>query len=115
MSLLSDLATAKVWPALAGLVGAVITLSLAPVPPPRRRWFAAMLTGVFGAYYLAPIAAAGVRHAWPLDWMPADGSLEGLMGLVIGILGIYAVEALRTLGARFAKDPARFLSRKGAE
>lgn len=95
----------KVVPVAAGLLGASLAASYGPEPMSRKRWYATLASGVAFAFFLAPMTAAATRHYWPLPWIPQDGSLEGVAGLMLGIFGIHLTGALTSLGTRFSSDP----------
>lgn len=105
--------SAKLIPPIAGFLGAVIMLSyLAEIPP--RHWVTALLAGVLAAYFAPPIAVAWLAHQG-VEWLPIDGSVEGLLGLLLGMGSIHIVGGLTVLGRRFAGDPTGFIRRKGEE
>lgn len=105
--------SAKLIPPIAGFFGAVIMLSyMAEIPP--RHWATALLAGVLAAYFVPPIAVAWLAHQG-VAWLPEDGSVEGLLGLLLGLASIHLVGGLTVLGRRFAGDPTSFISRKGDE
>lgn len=105
--------SAKLIPPLAGFLGAVIMLSYMSEMPPRH-WAAALLAGVLSAYFVPPIVSAWFAHAG-LEWLPSDGSVEGLLGLLLGMGAIHLVGGLTVLGKRFAGDPTGFIRRKGGK
>lgn len=105
--------TAKLLPPIAGFLGAVIMLSYMSEMPPRH-WVAALLAGVLAAYFVPPIVLAWLAHAG-LDWLPTDGSVEGLLGLLLGMGAIHIVGGLTVLGKRFAGDPTGFVRKRGKE
>ena len=103
----------KLIPPIAGFFGAVIMLSYMSEIPPRH-WATALLAGVIAAYFAPPIAMAWLTHQG-LAWLPADGSVEGLLGLLLGMGSIHIVGGLTVLGRRFAGDPTGFIRRKGGD
>lgn len=103
-------ALGKFLPPLMGFVGAVIMLSYRQELPPRQ-WATSILFGVVAAYVLPPIAAAWLRYQFDLAWLPGGGHLEGLLGLLLGMAGMYLVAALHKLGERFADDPVGTIKR----
>lgn len=105
--------SAKLIPPIAGFLGAVIMLSyLSEIPP--RHWVTALLAGVLAAYFAPPIAVAWLAHKG-FEWLPVDGSVEGLLGLLLGMGSIHIVGGLTVLGRRFAGDPTGFIRSKGGE
>lgn len=98
----------KLFPPLMGLAGAVVSLSYMPELS-KRQWGTALTIGVFGAYLITPVASAYLRYSFSMDWLPNDGSIEGLIGLMIGMCGIHIVGGLTALGRKFAKDPLGIL------
>lgn len=95
--------TTKLIPPLLGFFGAVIMLSYMRELP-LTQWVPALLFGVLSAYFGPPVIVAWLLHlGW--SWLPADGSVEGVLGLALGLGGIHIVGALAVLGARFARDP----------
>ena len=111
------LMASKFFPPLMGLLGSLITLSYAPEFT-KRQWGAALTIGVFGAYLVTPIFSAYIRYSECGAWLPKDGSVEGLIGLLIGMAGIHLVGGFTALGKKFTADPLgvfkqiRFGSRK---
>lgn len=108
MSFFEHLTDHKALPTVLGLVGAAIGLSYAPTPPGRRQWFAAVLSGGALAYLGPPLIVPALRHHLVLEWLPADGSAEGLAGLVLGLCGIHIVGGTLKLAASFTQDPVGF-------
>lgn len=94
----------KLFPPLAGLAGAIITLSYM-TELTRRQWASALVIGVFGAYIITPIASAYLRHTFGAVWLPNDGSVEGLIGMMIGMAGIHVVGGFTVIGRKFSRDP----------
>lgn len=108
-----DSLTAKLVPPIAGFLGAVIMLSYMSEIPPRH-WVTALLAGVLAAYFVPPILVAWLIHKG-IAWLPLDGSVEGLLGLLLGLASIHLVAGFTVLGRRFARDPAGFIQRKGGD
>lgn len=94
----------KLFPPLMGLAGSVVSLSYMPELS-KRQWGTALTIGVFGAYLITPMASAYLRHNFSIEWLPTDGSVEGLIGLMIGMGGIHLVGGFTALGRKFAEDP----------
>lgn len=94
----------KLVPPLIAFGGAVVSLSYIPELT-RRQWGAAILFAVLAAYLVPPIVGGWVRQSDYASWVPADGSIEGLCGLLLGMGSIHLVGAFTLLGQRFAKDP----------
>ena len=94
----------KFFPPLMGLLGSLITLSYAPEFT-KRQWGAALTIGVFGAYLVTPIFSAYILYSERGAWLPKDGSVEGLFGIMFGMVGIFLVGAVSNLGKKFAADP----------
>lgn len=103
LSFLDDLG--KAMPALAGLIGASVAASYNPSPLSRRHWYSILVSGSGFAYFVSPIGAGAIRHHWPFPWLPADSGLEGVLGFLLGILGIYLVGGLMAIGTKVAQDP----------
>ena len=101
----------KLIPPIAGFFGAVIMLSYMSEIPPRH-WATALLAGVLAAYFAPPIAMAWLEHQG-FSWLPVDGSVEGLLGLLLGMASIHLVGGLTVLGRRFAGDPTAFIRNRG--
>lgn len=108
MNLLEHLTDHKALPTVLGVVGAAIGLSYAPTPPGRRQWFAAVLSGAALAYLGPPMIVPAFRHHLTLEWLPTDGSAEGLAGLLLGLCGIHLVGGTLKLAAMFTSDPVGF-------
>ena len=105
----------KLFPPLAGLAGAIITLSYM-TELTRRQWASALVIGVFGAYIITPIASAYLRHHFGAVWLPSDGSVEGLIGMMIGMAGIHVVGGFTVIGRKFSSDPVgAIVKMKGGE
>lgn len=108
-----DQFSARLIPPIAGFLGAVIMLSYMSEIPPRH-WVTALLGGVLAAYFVPPIVLAWAAHkGW--GWLPLDGSVEGLLGLLLGMASIHLVGGLSVLGRRFSKDPMAFPWKRGDE
>lgn len=103
----------KLIPPIVGFFGAVIMLSYMSEIPVSQ-WATALLFGVISAYFGPPIIVAWLAHAG-LAWLPADGSVEGLLGLTLGLSSIHIVGAIAVLGRRFSRDPTGFVRRRGGE
>ena len=99
----------KALPTILGLVGAAIALTYSASPPGKRQWFAAVLSGGAFAFVGTPVLVAAVRHYLGWDWLPQDGSVEGLVGLVFGIAGMRVVSGIITASSTFASDPVGFI------
>lgn len=99
----------------AGFLGSLITLGLNEQPLPMRQWAALILFGALAAFFAPPLIVAQMQHAGITAWMPLDGSLEGLLGLTIGMGCIYITRALNVIGRRFSADPIGFFLRRGAK
>lgn len=95
----------KLLPTVLGLVGAAIALTYSPTPPGRRLWFASVLSGAVLAFVGTPIVAAAARHYVGLDWLPGDGSVDGLIGLMLGVTGMQIVAGTILFASSFARDP----------
>jgi len=94
----------KLVPPLIAFGGAVVSLSYIPELS-RRQWAAALLFAVLAAYLIPPIIGGWVRQSDYASWVPADGSIEGLCGLLLGMGSIHLVGAFTLVGQRFARDP----------
>lgn len=101
----------KLIPPVAGFFGAVIMLSYMQEMP-ARHWAVALMAGVLAAYFVPPIALAWLLHTG-VAWLPLDGSVEGLLGLVLGMAAIHFVGGLAELGRRFTRDPLGTIRGKG--
>lgn len=107
----------KFFPPLMGLFGALVTLSYMQELS-KRQWGTAVTIGVFGSYLITPIISAYLYYTVDMSWLPKDGSVEGLIGLMIGMAGIHLVGGFTALGRKFTDDPLgvfkqiRFGSRK---
>lgn len=104
----------KFIPAIVGFAGAVITLCYIPELS-RRQWVTAILFGISSSYFVPPLVIAWLHHNEIATWVPNDGSVAGLLGLLLGMASIHIVGGLTVLGRRFARDPVGFISRKGGE
>jgi hypothetical protein len=67
----------------------------------KRRMLVAVGFGVLAAWLMPPIAVAGLRQSFGWAWLPSDGSVEGLLGLLVGLGSINLVGAW----LRFVRDP----------
>jgi len=94
----------KLFPPLMGLAGSVISLSYM-MELSKRQWGTALTIGVFGSYLITPLASAYLRYSVDMTWLPNDGSVEGLIGLMIGMAGIHVVGGFTALGRKFSDDP----------
>lgn len=92
--------TSKLLPPFLGLVGATLMLLYTRELDPRRM-AVAVVAGVVAAWLVPPIASAGLRSMGSLDWLPRDGSVEGLIGLLSGMAAINLV----AFWLRISKDP----------
>ncbi|WP_068634894.1 hypothetical protein [Thauera butanivorans] len=101
----------KLIPPIVGFFGAVIMLSYMHEVP-TSQWATALLFGVLGAYFGPPVIVAWLLHTG-IAWLPTDGSVEGLLGLAVGLLSIHFVGAIAVLGRRFSRDPTGFIKRRG--
>jgi len=110
----ATIASAKLLPALVGFVGALITLSYMP-DLSRRQWVTAVLFGTVASYFVPPIFSAWAHQSGAALWLPADGSIEGLCGLLLGMGSIHIVGGVTVLGRRFSGDPTGFVRRRGEE
>lgn len=100
----------KLFPPLMGLVGALVTLSYMKELS-KRQWGTALTIGVFGAYLITPVVSAYIHHSADMNWLPQDGSVEGLTGLLIGMMGIHAVGGATYLGRKFSENPLGLIDR----
>lgn len=80
----------KLLPPLLGFIGASLMLLYTRELDPRRM-VVAVGFGVVAAWLVPPIAVPALRSGAGLDWLPADGSVEGLLGLLIGLAAINLV------------------------
>lgn len=110
MSLYDVITSHKALPALLGLVGAAIAMTYSPSPPGRRQWFAAVLSGGAFAWVGTSVAVAAIRHFTQWEWLPTDGSVEGLVGLLLGIAGMRLVSGIISLTTAFSNDPVGFFA-----
>jgi hypothetical protein len=102
-----DNLAARVLAPVLAFVGAVVMLSyLNDVP--TRIWFAAVVGSVAAAYVGAPITVAWLIHRGA-TWLPTDGSVHGVVGLLLGLGSIHFIGGLSVLGKRFAEDPLSVL------
>ncbi|MCA9911835.1 MAG: hypothetical protein KC496_00735 [Anaerolineae bacterium] len=97
----------KFIPPALGFLGAIIMMSYMKEMPPRI-WVTAILAGVCSAWVVPPIAAAWLIHAG-ISWLPIDGSVEGLLGLLMGLASIHLVAGAAVLGRKFSDNPLDFL------
>ncbi len=110
--IVSGVVGVKLAPPLIAFLGAVTTISYMPELT-RRQWLSAVMFGVLSAYYIPPIAGYWLRQQYP--WIPADGSVEGLAGLILGLGSIHIIGALTTMGKRFSSDPVGTIKRAGSK
>lgn len=103
-----DNLAARVLAPVLAFVGAVVMLSYLDSVP-TRVWFAAVLGAVAAAYVGAPITVAWLIHNGA-DWIPTDGSVHGVVGLLLGFGSIHFIGGLSVLGRRFAEDPMSVLT-----
>lgn len=94
----------KFFPPLMGLFGALVSLSYMQELT-KRQWGTALTIGVFGSYLITPIVSAYIHYSFNVQWLPVDGSVEGLIGLLIGMAGIHLVGGFTYLGRKFSSDP----------
>lgn len=94
----------KFFPPLMGLFGSLVTLSYMQELT-KRQWGTALTIGVFGSYLITPIVSAYLHYTVDMTWLPQDGSVEGLIGLLIGMVGIHAVGGFTYIGRKFSQDP----------
>jgi len=104
--------TSKLLPPFLGFVGSSLMLLYTRELDPRRM-AVAVIFGVLAAWLVPPMAMAGLRSMASLEWLPKDGSVEGLMGLLIGLAAINLVG----LWLQFSRDPraAIHAAKEGAE
>lgn len=82
--------TSKLMPPFLGFVGATLMLLYTRELDPRRM-AVAVIFGVLAAWLVPPMAVAAMNAWFSLAWLPKDGSVEGLMGLLIGLAAINLV------------------------
>lgn len=82
--------TSKLMPPFLGFIGSTLMLLYTRELDPRRM-AVAVIFGVLAAWLAPPLAVAGLRSMFALAWLPSDGSVEGLMGLLIGLAAINLV------------------------
>lgn len=90
----------KVLPPILGLVGASLMLLWTRELDPRRM-AVALIFGPIAAWLVPPILVPALRSWAVLAWLPKDGSVEGLVGLLVGIAAINLV----SLWLKFSSDP----------
>lgn len=90
----------KLLPPFLGFIGATLMLLYTRELDPRRM-AVAVIFGVLAAWLVPPLAVAALRNMASLDWLPKDGSVEGLLGLLVGLAAINLVG----LWLRVSKDP----------
>lgn len=101
----------KLAPPLLGFLGATIMLLYTRELDPRRM-AVAVAFGVLAAWLAPPMAVSGLRNLGGQDWLPTDGSVEGLFGLLIGLAAINLVG----LWLQISRDPrAALRAVKGEE
>lgn len=96
--------------AAAGFFGALITLSAMPELT-KRQMALAVLSGVTFAFWGTPIITAWIFSTASASWLPSGGSVEGLVGLLLGMGGIHLVGMFNTLAEGFSKDPISFIKK----
>lgn len=106
----AGLTSSKLLTVLLGFVGAVITLSYMPELT-KRQWLSSVLFGVVAAYIAPPSVVALIHHTGIATWLPADGSVEGLSGLLLGMGSIHIIAGFTLIGRRFGKNPLSFFRR----
>jgi len=64
---------------------------------------------------ISALAFAGWGTEFVVKWLRQESSPSvcGLLGLAIGICGLFAAKGVIKLGKRFEADPAAFLTKKG--
>ena len=87
-----------------GFLGSLITLSAMPELT-KKQMFLAVLSGVAFAYLGTPVVAAWVFSLASATWLPAGGSVEGLIGLFLGMGGIHFVVFLTSVFQNLSKNP----------
>lgn len=108
MSIFEHLTGHKALPTVLGVVGAAIMLSYSPTPPGRRQWFTGVVSGSVLAYLGPPLIVPALKHYVSLPWLPVDGSIEGLVGLVLGLVGVHLVGGILKIAKAFTDDPVAF-------
>lgn len=98
----------RILPPILAFVGAVVMLSYLHNVP-TRIWFAAVLGSVSAAYVGTPVTIAWLMHRG-VEWLPTDGSVHGVVGLLLGLGSIHLIGGLAVLGKRFAEDPLGFVT-----
>ncbi len=98
----------KLAPPLFGLVGAVMML-LYTREADHRRMVVAVVAGMVLAYVLPPILMGYARSV--ISWLPADGSVEGLLGFLLGLAAI----GLVGWWLKVSRNPDALLNRGGGE
>lgn len=96
--------------AAAGFLGSMITLSAMPELT-RRQMALAILSGISFAYWGTPILTALLYSNPSISWLPAGGSVEGLVGLLLGMGGIHLVSIFNSLAQTIANDPISFIKK----
>lgn len=80
----------KLMPPFLGFIGSSLMLLYTRELDPRRM-AVAVIFGVIAAWLVPPLAVAGLTALFNLTWLPRDGSVEGLIGLLIGLAAINLV------------------------
>ena len=93
--------------AAAGFLGSLITLSAMPELT-KRQMILAVISGIAFAFWGTPIITAWIFTTNSASWLPTGGSVEGLVGLLLGMGGIHLVAMFNTFSENFAKDPVSF-------
>lgn len=65
----------------------------------RRRMAVAVLSAPAFTLLVVPLIVAWIRTMPSLAWLPKDGSVEGLIGLIVGITALNIVSMVLRVGA----------------
>lgn len=67
---------------------------------PRSRMAVAVLSAPVFTVLAVPSAIAYIRTVPSLDWLPHDGSIEGLIGFIAGLTALNIIALVMRVGAK---------------
>lgn len=78
----------------------------------KPRLAVAILSAPTFTVLVVPIAVAWIRSAPSLAWLPTDGSVEGLIGLIVGLSALNIVAIVLRLGRQAETEAVNRLGGK---
>lgn len=93
----NTMAASKLLAPLCAFAGAVLMLLWRREMEPRKMVLA-VASGPLFAWLLTPSVSAWLLSLW--SWLPRDGSVDGAVGCLIGLLAINMIALIANVGSR---------------